>query len=399
MHLLLGGKGSVLADMTKLGLPVPPGFTITTEACHFLHENGDYPKNLWDDFELQLAALEKKLGKKFGSKENPLLVSVRSGAAVSMPGMMDTILNLGLNDETVVGLINKTGNERFCYDAYRRFVNMFGEVVLEVEHDLFEEAISKIKKEKGITLDTQLDITDLKRLVAAYKQLIKQHTGADFPSNPRVQIKLAIEAVFNSWDNERAKAYRRINKITGLLGTAVNIQSMVFGNMGETSGTGVAFTRNPSTGQKEFYGEFLINAQGEDVVAGIRTPQKISDLGKIMPGVYKQLLTIQKKLESHYADMQDIEFTIEEGKLFILQSRNGKRTAAAALKIATDMVKEKLITQNQAILQVNPMQLDQLLHPTIAAGVRSNVLCKGLAASPGAATGKVVFTPEDAVKW
>ncbi len=396
---LLGGKGAVLADMTKIGLPVPPGFTITTEACHFYHTQKKYPKGFWEDFDGYLKALEKKTAKGFGLKENPLLVSVRSGAAVSMPGMMDTILNLGLNDETIQGLVKKTGNERFCYDAYRRFVNMFGDVVLGIKHEKFEEGMNKIKDAAGAKLDTQLKTEDLKRLVELYKRLVKKETGADFPEDPYTQLKLSIEAVFKSWNNQRAKAYRKIHNITGLFGTAVNIQSMVFGNMGETSGTGVAFTRNPSTGEKEFYGEFLMNAQGEDVVAGIRTPQKITELKKGMPKVYSQLLEIQKKLERHYKNMQDIEFTIEEGKLFILQSRNGKRTAQAGIKIATNMVQEKLISQNEAVLQVDAGQLHQLLHPTLPASHKGQVLCKGLPASPGASTGKVVFTPEDACKW
>lgn len=399
MKPLLGGKGAVLADMTRIGLPVPPGFTVTTEACHFYHTQKKYPEGFWDDFNIHLKTLEKKTSKGFGSEENPLLVSVRSGAAVSMPGMMDTILNLGLNDKTIRGLIHKTKNERFCYDAYRRFVNMFGNVVLGISHEKFEEIMDEIKNATGIKLDTELGIKELKRLVELYKRLVKKETGEDFPEDPYIQLKMAVEAVFKSWNNQRAKTYRKIHNITGLLGTAVNIQSMVFGNMGKTSGTGVAFTRNPSIGEKEFYGEFLMNAQGEDVVAGIRTPQKISELKKIMPRAYSQLLEIQKKLERHYKNMQDIEFTIEEKELFILQSRNGKRTAQAAIKIATDMVKEKLINQNEAVLQVDPQQLNQLLHPTIPASHKGKILCKGLPASPGAAVGKIVFTPEDACKW
>ncbi|MFA6521016.1 MAG: pyruvate, phosphate dikinase [Candidatus Gracilibacteria bacterium] len=398
MRPLLGGKGAVLADMTKLGLPVPPGFTMTTEACDFYNKNSDYPKGFWGEFEGHLKMLEKKTGKSFGSGENPLLVSVRSGAAVSMPGMMDTILNLGLNDDTVLGLIKKTGNERFCYDAYRRFVNMFGEVVIGIPHEKFEEVMDGVKKKKNVSLDTQLEAVDLKELVRLYKCVVADYTKADFPEAAAVQLKLAVEAVFKSWNCERAKAYRQINKITGLLGTAVNVQSMVFGNMGETSGTGVAFTRNPSTGENEFYGEFLLNAQGEDVVAGIRTPRKITELKAIMPAVYSQLINIQKKLERHYKDMQDIEFTIENSKLFILQSRNGKRTANAAIKIATDMVKEKLISRNEAVLQVDPKQLTQLLHPAIPMGLKTKALCRGLAASPGAASGKAVFCAEDACK-
>lgn len=396
MKALLGGKGAVLADMTQLGLPVPPGFTITTEACHYFHTAGDFPKTFWKEFENQLKTLEKKTGKGFGLRKNPLLVSVRSGAAVSMPGMMDTILNLGLNDETLAGLIEKTKNERFCYDAYRRFINMFGEVVLQISHEGFEEILEKVKKAKGIKLDTELTVADLKKLIELFKKYVKKASGADFPNEPQLQLKLAIEAVFRSWNNKRAIAYRKIHNITGLLGTAVNVQSMVFGNMGETSGTGVAFTRNPSTGEKEFYGEFLINAQGEDVVAGIRTPKKIQDLKKVMPKAYSQLFEIQKKLERHYKNMQDIEFTVEEGRLFILQSRNGKRTAQAAIKIAVEMVEENLISREEAVLQVHPNQLTQLLHPTLPASFKGQILCKGLPASPGAAVGKVVFTPEDA---
>lgn len=396
---LLGGKGAALADMTGLGLPVPPGFIITTETCHDYLERKTYPEGFWQEFDIQLENLEKKLGKSFGDHENPLLVSVRSGAKLSMPGMMDTILNLGINDETIQGLIRKTKNERFCYDAYRRFINMFSNVVLGIPHNNFESEMEKIKEGRGVKLDTGLTVDDLKRLVEAYKRVVKRITKKDFPSDPREQLQLAVEAVFRSWNNERAKAYRAIHKITGLKGTAVNIQSMVFGNMGETSGTGVAFTRNPSTGDKEFYGEYLMNAQGEDVVAGIRTPQKMETLQKLMPKVYKQLLDIRKLLENHYKNMQDIEFTIENGKLYILQTRNGKRTAMAAIKIAVDMAREKLISQKEAILQVDPECLNQLLHPSIDPKASKNVITKGLPASPGAACGKVVFSSEDAVAW
>lgn len=396
---LLGSKGAVLAEMIHLGLPVPPGFTITTEACAFFHKHQNYPDGFWAEFFTHLKSLEQKTGKLFGNPENPLVVSVRSGAAISMPGMMDTILNLGLNDKTMEGLISKTKNRRFCYDAYRRFVNIFGEVVLGIEHEKFEEILENMKQKRRVNLDTQLTSQDLEKLTYLYKQLIRDEKAYIFPEDVQEQLKLAVEAVFRSWNNERAKIYRKMNNITGLLGTAVNIQSMVFGNMGDSSATGVAFTRNPATGAKEFYGEFLLNAQGEDVVAGIRTPQKISELKKIMPRVYQQLLDIQKKLEKHYRNMQDIEFTIEEGKLFILQSRNGKRTAQAAIKIATDMVKEKLITQKEALLQVDPKQLTQLLHPAIPGNFKGKILCKGLAASPGAATGKVVFSSEDAYQW
>ncbi len=398
MKALLGGKGAVLGDMTKLGLPVPPGFTITTETCKYFHENGAYPKDLWPEFENNLKILEKKIGKRFGSNQNPLLVSVRSGAAVSMPGMMDTILNLGLNDETIKGLIKKTGNERFCFDAYRRFVNMFGEVVLGIEHALFEKLLERMKEKRHINLDTELEVDDLKKLVALYKELIEKKTGRAFPEDPYEQLRNAVEAVFRSWNNERAKAYRKINKIVGLIGTAVNVQSMVFGNLGENSGTGVAFTRNPSTGKKEFYGEFLINAQGEDVVAGIRTPLHINELKKKLPKAYSELDRIYKRLEKHYKDMLDIEFTVQEGKLYMLQTRVGKRTAASALRIAIDMVKEKLIDKKTAILRIDPQQIDQLLHPMIDPKAQIKVVAKGLPASPGAAVGKVIFTAEEAEK-
>ncbi|MBP9718190.1 pyruvate, phosphate dikinase [Candidatus Gracilibacteria bacterium] len=396
---LRGGKGAVLAEMTSVGLPVPPGFTITTEACAYYMEHRDVPKQFWQTTAKFMKTLEKETGKGFGSSKNPLLVSVRSGAAISMPGMMDTILNLGLNDKTVEALVKKTKNKRFCWDAYRRFVSMFGDVVMEVAYEKFEAAIEKVKAKRNLKNDTDLNVEELQELVQTFKWIVKKSSGKDFPEDPYDQLQQAIVAVFHSWNSERAKAYRKINKITGLLGTAVNVQSMVFGNMGNTSGTGVAFTRNPSTGAKEFYGEFLINAQGEDVVAGIRTPQKISELKKIMPKVFAQLMTIQKKLERHYKNMQDIEFTVEEGKLFILQSRNGKRTAQAGLKIATDMVREKLVTKKEALLLVNPLQLNQLLHPMIPDNHKGDVIGKGLPASPGAATGKVVFSPEKAVEW
>lgn len=399
MRDLLGGKGSALCEMTNIGLSVPPGFIITTETCELFLKGGDYPPGFWEAFEEKLHELEKKASKKFGGTENPLLVSVRSGAARSMPGMMDTILNLGLNNHTLVGLINQTKNERFCFDAYRRFVQMFGNVVLGVNSKYFEEAIEKVKQKKGVKLDTELSASDLSGLVTEFKKIIKKESGKHFPEDPREQLKLAIEAVFDSWNNERAKTYRRIHKITDLKGTAVNIQMMVFGNMGETSGTGVAFTRNPSTGEKEFYGEFLMNAQGEDVVAGIRTPQRISELKRLMPHVYEELEDIKEKLEAHCKDMQDIEFTIEREKLFILQTRSGKRTGQAAIKIAVDMVKERLLTENEAILKVEPELLKQLLHPTFDPSVKRELIARGLPASPGASCGKVVFTAEDAVLW
>jgi pyruvate,orthophosphate dikinase len=399
MKDLLGGKGANLAEMTRLGLPVPPGFTITTEVCaHYLKDSG-YPKGFDAEVDAHLSEVEKKLGMKFGDSKNPLLVSVRSGAKLSMPGMMDTILNLGLNDDTVAGLIAKTGNERFCYDAYRRFVMMFGDVVMGIDRDLFEEAIDEVKAKKGVKLDTDLDEADLKGLVSVFKGIVKKQTGKDFPEDPREQLNAAIEAVFGSWNCERAKTYRRLNRITGLPGTAVNVQAMVFGNMGNTSGTGVAFTRNPSTGEKEFYGEFLMNAQGEDVVAGIRTPQKLTQLREVMPTVFEELDAVRDKLEKHYKEMQDMEFTIQEGKLFILQTRNGKRTARAAVKIAADLVQEGLLTRDEALLRIDPDQLKQLMHPDIDPKAARNVIAKGLPASPGAACGKVVFTADDAENW
>ncbi|PIR54619.1 pyruvate, phosphate dikinase [Candidatus Peregrinibacteria bacterium CG10_big_fil_rev_8_21_14_0_10_36_19] len=399
MKDLLGGKGANLSEMTKIGIPVPFGFTISTELCRYFLDNKGYPDSFAEQLEDNLSLLEIRMGKKFGDTKNPLLVSVRSGAAASMPGMMDTILNLGLNDDTVTGLIEKTGNERFAYDSYRRFVQMFGNVVMDVDHEHFEDVLEKMKENKGVSLDTELDANDLKRLVTEYKLVVKEHAKEDFPESPYHQLKLAIEAVFNSWDNERAIVYRRLNNITGLKGTAVNVQSMVFGNMGDDSGTGVAFTRNPSTGAKEFYGEFLMNAQGEDVVAGIRTPVTISELEKVNKSVYDELVEAKNKLETHYKNMQDIEFTIEKGKLFLLQTRNGKRTAAAALKIAVDMVEEGLLTKQEALLQIDAKSLNQMLHPQIKKTATRTVVAKGLPASPGAACGKVVFTAEDAVEW
>src|SRR3989339_1377166 len=363
MKEILGGKGANLAEMINLKIKVPPGFTITTEVCDLYYKekrviNAEAKKQI----DSKLKDLEKKMGKTLGDANDPLLVSVRSGAASSMPGMMDTILNLGLNDKSVVGLAKKTGNERFAYDAYRRFINMFGDVVMGVEHKYFEEVLEKIKETKGVEFDTQLDADDLKKVCEGYKKVIQKHTGKLFPDDPKKQLQMAIDAVFNSWNNKRAIAYRRIHNITGLLGTAVNVQTMVFGNMGESSGTGVFFTRNPSTGVNEFYGEYLMNAQGEDVVAGIRTPQPITQLKKVMPKIYDELINIYKKVEKHYRDMQDMEFTIQEGNLYLLQTRNGKRTAHAAVRIAVDMEKEGLISKEDAVLKVNPEQLDQLLH-------------------------------------
>lgn len=399
MRPLLGGKGANLAEMTNLGLPVPPGFTITAETCLFFLENFDYPKGFFDQLDEKILQLEEKMQKKFGDSENPLLVSVRSGAAVSMPGMMDTVLNLGLNDVTVAGLSKKTGNERFSWDSYRRFIQMFGNVVMNVNHDYFEDVISALKEAKNVKLDTELQIEDLKKLVGEYKKIVKKYAKMDFPDDVREQLKLAIGAVFHSWKNERAIAYRRIHHLDSIRGTAVNVQSMVFGNMGDTSGTGVAFTRNPSTGAKEFYGEFLMNAQGEDVVAGIRTPQPVSELKNILPKMYKQLFEIQEKLEKHYRDMQDIEFTVENERLFMLQTRNGKRTAHAALKIAVDLVKEGLLSEKEALLKIDPYSLSQLFHPRLDPKAKKKVIARGLPASPGAAVGRVVFTAEDAVEW
>lgn len=400
MRNLLGGKGSNLAEMTNLGLPIPPGFTVTTEACTDYYKNG---KTISDEIREQifdaLAILEEQQGKKFGDTENPLLVSVRSGARASMPGMMDTILNLGLTDISVEGFAKKTGNPRFAYDSYRRFIQMFSDVVMEIPKSLFEQVLDEIKEDRGVHFDTDLTAEDLKEVILRYKKIYKEHMGSDFPQEPRVQLMEAVQAVFRSWDNERAIVYRRMNDIPGDWGTAVNVQSMVFGNMGNTSGTGVAFTRNPSTGAKGIFGEYLINAQGEDVVAGIRTPQPITRMEQDLPECYKQFMEIANTLENHYRDMQDMEFTIEEGKLFFLQTRNGKRTASAALQIACDLVDEGMITPEEAVLRIEAKSLDQLLHPTFdtAALKAGEVIGQGLPASPGAAAGKVYFTAEDAV--
>ncbi|HTL70059.1 MAG TPA: pyruvate, phosphate dikinase, partial [Candidatus Eisenbacteria bacterium] len=397
---LLGGKGANLAEMTNLGIPVPPGFTISTVACKEFYANGEkWPDGLADQIAENLSKLEQATGKKFGSKDNPLLVSVRSGAAVSLPGMMDTILNLGLNDETARGLAEKSGNERFAYDAYRRFIQMFSNVVLELDHHNFEHILKAKKAKLKVTQDTDLKAASLKELVKEYKDYVKKTTKKSFPENPHEQLKLACNAVFASWNNDRAITYRNLSKIPHDLGTGVNVQTMVFGNMGDTSGTGVAFTRDPGTGERKFFGEFLINAQGEDVVAGIRTPNPISQLKEIMPKAYAQLEEIYKRLENHFRDMQDIEFTVEDHRLFMLQTRNGKRSAAAAVKIACDMVREGMLTKEEALMRVAPEQLDQLLHPTIDTKVKVKPLAKGLPASPGAAVGKVVFTADDAIAW
>ena len=397
---LLGGKGANLAEMTRLDIPVPPGFTISTDSCNaYLNNNKQFPQGLWDEVLDHIKVLEKSSSKGFGSSENPLLVSVRSGAPVSMPGMMDTILNLGLNDNAVIGLAQKTGNERFAYDSYRRFIQMFGNVVLKIPGELFEEVISNLKQSKNLIEDAELSPSDWKDIIVQFKALVKRESGSSFPEDPYKQLERAVRAVFSSWLTPRAITYRRIHKIADDLGTAVNIQSMVFGNMGKTSGTGVAFTRDPSTGEKKFYGEFLMNAQGEDVVAGIRTPQEISELKVILPKVYEELCDVYKKLEGHFKDMQDIEFTIEEGKLYMLQTRNGKRSAAAALRIVVDMVSEGLITKKKALKRIDPASLDALMHPQISKNAQKNVLTQGLPASPGAAVGQVVFHSDDAEKW
>lgn len=397
MKNLLGGKGANVAEMTRLGIPVPPGFTITTEVCAEYNALGKkFPKGLSEEIEKYLAKLEKKMGKKLGDAADPLLVSVRSGAAVSMPGMMDTVLNLGLNDKSVEGLAVISGNARFAWDSYRRFIQMFSDIVLGLDHDAFEHALAELKKHRGVKQDTELTADDLKELVGTYKTIVAASKAKSFPQEPKKQLELAIRAVFDSWESPRAVYYRTMHHITGLAGTAVNVQAMVFGNLGETSGTGVAFTRNPSTGERKFYGEFLMNAQGEDVVAGLRTPEPIAELKKKMPSAYAELERIYKKLESHYRDMQDIEFTIQQGRLFLLQTRNGKRTAAAAVRIAVELVKEKMITEKEAVLRVDPYALDQLLHPTLDPKAQKERLAKGLPASPGAASGIVVFSADDA---
>ena len=402
MRELLGGKGANLAEMTKAGMPVPQGFTISTEACTQYYKDG---RKINDEIQAQiyeyLGKMEEVCGKKFADPENPLLVSVRSGARASMPGMMDTILNLGLNDVVVEGLAKFTNNPRFAYDSYRRFIQMFSDVVMELPKPEFEKIIDQKKEEKGVTQDTELDTEDMKDLVKRFKAFYKENKGEDFPSDPKVQLMEAVKAVFRSWDNPRANVYRRMNEIPYDWGTAVNVQAMVFGNSGNNSGTGVAFTRNPATGERKLFGEYLINAQGEDVVAGVRTPSPISQLEQDMPEVYKQFADIANRLEKHYRDMQDMEFTIENGKLYMLQTRNGKRTANAALKIAVDLVNEGMIDEEEAVLRVEPQQLDALLHPQFNAEAlkKATVVGKGLAASPGAACGKVVFTAEDAKEW
>ncbi|MCH7590889.1 pyruvate, phosphate dikinase, partial [PVC group bacterium] len=421
MKQLLGGKGANLAEMTNLGIPVPPGFTVATNVCALYYKNNKrYPSFVQTEIDHNLSKLEKASGKKFGDPKNPLLISVRSGAAVSLPGMMDTVLNLGLNQEVVEGLSQKMNNPRFAWDSYRRFIQMFANVVLDINPHNFEEILQNIKQLKGVVNDTDLDVEALKLVVKDYKSLVLKETGKDFPDQPKDQLAKSINAVFSSWNNDRAVYYRKMHDIKGLIGTAVNVQAMVYGNMNDNSATGVCFSRNPATGANKFYGEFLINAQGEDVVAGVRTPQEISlegskewaknnnidesdrkknfpSLEEVMPKVYKQLVQIKNRLEKHYREMQDMEFTIEEGILYFLQTRTGKRTAASAVNIAVDMVKEKLITKTEAVLRIEPSQLDQLLHPTFDPGQEKKVIAKGLNASPGAAVGKVVFSADEAV--
>jgi pyruvate,orthophosphate dikinase len=398
MKDLLGGKGAGLAEMTRLGLPVPPGFTITTEACRAYTEAGRLPAGLMESVAEHLEDLEGLASKRLGDPRDPLLVSVRSGAAVSMPGMMDTVLNLGLNDAAVVGLARCTGDERFAHDSYRRFIQMFGDIVLKIPRERFEEALETLKEERGVEEDPQLEAADLKELVKVYKRIVEAEADRPFPEDPEEQLELAIRAVFDSWDNDRAIAYRKEFGIPDSLGTAVTVQAMVFGNMGEDSATGVAFTRDPSTGEQGIFGEFLLNAQGEDVVAGIRTPRPLEEMMDAMPHAFSELLKTMQKLENEYRDMQDVEFTVERDTLYMLQTRSGKRTAAAALKIARDMAEEGLISKDEALLRIEPGQLEQLLHPRMDPEAEVEILCKGLGASPGAATGKVVLTAQEAAE-
>lgn len=401
MRNLLGGKGANLAEMTKLGFPVPNGFTVSTEACNDYYKNN---KSISEDVKKQifyaLGILEKEKGKKFGDSTNPLLVSVRSGARVSMPGMLDTVLNLGMNDEIAKSLAKKSKNPRFAYDSYRRFIGMYADVVKDYDLNLFEDALEKYKQNKGYKNDTELSAVEIKELVGEYKRIYKELSGEDFPQDVKLQLIEAVTAVFESWENERAKIYRQINEIPSDWGTAVNVEQMVYGNMSDNSGTGVLFTRNPSTGEKKIYGEFLLNAQGEDVVAGIRTPKDIEKLNEIMPEIYNELKSYAEKLENYYKDMQDIEFTIEDGKLYLLQTRNGKRTGVAAIKIAVDLVSEGKITKEEALLKVDPKSLDMLLHPVFDSEKlkEAKVLCKGIAASPGASYGKLCFSAEEAIE-
>lgn len=398
MHKLLGGKGAGLAEMSRLGIRVPPGFTITTEVCHYFQQEKKLAPGLEDEIKGYMSKVENIMNMKFGDKKNPLLVSVRSGAAISMPGMMDTVLNLGLNDITVKGLAKKTGDERFAYDAYRRFISMFGDIVLGISYSKFEKLLGKRKEEENVKQDYELSARKLEDLCEDYKEVLARE-GFGLPQDPWEQLMMAIKAVFSSWNNPRAIKYREINHTSHDLGTAVTVQAMVFGNMGENSGTGVAFTRNPSTGKKQFFGECLINAQGEDVVAGIRTPIPVQALKEKIPQAYDELVTVYQKLENHFRDTQDLEFTIQEGKLYLLQTRMGKRTALAAVKIAVDMVKEELITKEEAVMRIEPEQIDQLLHPMIDPQEKTEPIAKGLPASPGAAVGKVVFSAIDAEEW
>jgi len=400
MKDLLGGKGANLAEMTNIGLKVPPGFTVTTAACNLYRENdGQYPDGLWEQVKDALKKLEEESGKGFGNSEKPLLLSVRSGAKFSMPGMMDTVLNLGLNKATMEALASQSGDRRFALDCYRRLIQMYSDVVLNVSHDLFEHQLEAKKKEKDVKLDTELDEADLQALVDTYLAIVKEQTGKDFPSDPETQLKMAIKAVFDSWDNPRANTYRQLNDIPDDIGTAVNIQAMVFGNIGKMSGTGVAFTRNPATGSKEYYGEYLMNAQGEDVVAGIRTPKPVTEMEQEMPPQFEELRGIYSKLEEHYKDMQDFEFTVEEGTLYILQTRSGKRTAQSAIKIAVDMVDERLISKDEAILRIDPKQIAHLLHSRLDPKEAVRPIGNGLPASPGAAVGRAIFSADDAVAW
>ncbi|MET0271007.1 MAG: PEP/pyruvate-binding domain-containing protein, partial [Sphingomonas sp.] len=409
---LLGGKGANLAEMASIGLPVPPGFTISTEMCTRYYEEGErFPDSLREEVANGIAHIEQVTGKRFGVAADPLLVSVRSGARASMPGMMDTVLNLGLNDETVAGLAEKSGDARFAWDSYRRFIQMYSDVVLELDHGAFEEALEIAKEDKGFSLDTELSAEDLRALVAQYKAIVQEQWEKPFPQDVHEQLWGAVGAVFGSWQSERAKVYRRLNDIPASWGTAVNVQAMVFGNMGDTSATGVAFTRDPAKGDRAYYGEFLINAQGEDVVAGIRTPQYLTkaareeanakplSMEEAMPAVYAELAAVFDTLETHYRDMQDIEFTVEQAKLWMLQTRSGKRTAKASLKIAVDMAAEGLITRDEAVLRVDAAALDQLLHPTLDPEARRDVIAKGLPASPGAASGQAVFDADTAERW
>ena len=399
MKALLGGKGANLAEMVRSGLPVPPGFIITTELCLKYLKDPKILDTIWDGVKSSVATLEKETGKKFNDRANPLLVSVRSGAPISMPGMMETILNLGLNDDTVEGLASASGNRRFAFDSYRRFIQMFSSVVDEVDSGKFERVLDESKKRLQISFDNEIPAEELEKIVAEFKKIYKASTGADFPTDPWEQLRKAIEAVFKSWNIPRAVTYRKINKIADDLGTAVNVVSMIFGNLGDDCGTGVCFTRNPSDGTNKLYGEFLINAQGEDVVAGIRTPIHIDELEKVMPDIYKELCKLTSQLEKSYKEMQDIEFTIERGKLYLLQTRTGKRTAAAAVKIATDMVNEGLIDEKTAVSRVTPEQVEQLLHRQVDKNAKKDVLAAGLPASPGAGVGMLVFDADEAEAW